>query len=53
VCFLSCWDEQRIQKGDFCIDKSVIRLPRQHLPFTDGRVCDEEAGEGRWAGGRV
>jgi hypothetical protein len=28
----------------FCYEKDFIRLPRQHLPQSDGGVCDEGYG---------
>ena len=35
---------------EFCYEKDFIRLPRQHLPQSDGGVCDE--GYGRQGRGR-
>uniref|UniRef100_UPI00402938D0 hypothetical protein n=1 Tax=Gemmiger formicilis TaxID=745368 RepID=UPI00402938D0 len=32
------------RKMEFCYEKDFIRLPRQHLPQSDGGVCDEGYG---------
>ena len=47
----SCYTgEKEVTRESECNEKDTLCVPRQHLPQSDGRVCDEGLGQEGWVG---
>ena len=48
---VSCYTgEKEATQESECNEKDTLCVPRQHLPQSDGRVCDEGLGQEGWVG---